>query len=47
MLHTNVRHRTKFHRSRPNGVREKRYRFYTIHYFGALQVDLLGQSSPI
>jgi len=25
----------KFHRARPNGVQEKRYMFYTLHYFGA------------
>jgi len=36
----------KFNRAPPNGVREKRYNFYALHYFGTPE-DPLGQSSPI
>jgi len=32
--------------ARPSGVREKRYNFYTLHYFGA-PGDPLGQSSTV
>jgi len=31
-LRTNVPHHAKFHRVRPNDVREKRYNFYTLQY---------------
>jgi len=34
-IRTNVPYHDKFHRARPNDVREKRYIFYTFQYFGA------------
>ena len=35
LLRTNAYHRAKFHRARPNNVREKRYNFfYFVQYFG-------------
>jgi len=35
LLRTNAPHRTKFDRARPNNVRQKRYHFFTLQYFGA------------
>ena len=35
----------KFHRCGPNDVQEKRYKFYTLHFFGPK--GPLGRSSPV